>query len=224
MTILDKIKALIEPVPDANPPEETWPDEKEPGYYDDTSVGTYQLPPTAVLDEHWSPTDDKELPGYRGVEHHGVPYDPAVNYIIPLPQDVADANEEVQKKAEAEAVQVTEETILPVIPVNVVSMPEPIGRQNRLSVNSFALVGLGVPQRIAPASHRREQLLISVLDADKVFIHTDQQAAQMNGYPVVAGKGDVELVTTDAVYAYAPVNATVYVLETYSVEVDERTV
>ena len=225
MTILDKIKALVEPVPDASTADETWPKEETPGYYDDTSVGTYTMPATAVVDEQWEPTADREMPGYRGVEEHGVPYNAVSGggYLVPLPQEVADANEKALQDADAQSVKVTEETIMPVIPVNVVSMPEPIGRQNRLSINSFTLTA-GATSRIAPASHRREQLMISVLGNDVVMIHTDQQAVGMNGYPITAGKGDVELVTTDAVYAYSVAGGTVYVLESYSVEVNERTV
>lgn len=226
MTIIDKLKALVEPQAEPNSPDETWPKEETPGYYDDTSLGTYTMPPTAVVDEQWEPTADREMPGYRGVEEHGVPYNAASGggYLIPKTQEEMQANREADEKAKAETVTVTEETILPVIPVNVVSMPEPIGRQNRLSINSFPITALADPIRIAPASHRREQLMISVLGADVIMFHTDQQAAKMNGYPVTAGKGDVEIVTTDAVYAYSVAGGTVYVLESYSTEVNEHTV
>ena len=224
--LIAKLKSLVEPQAEVTTTDESWPKEEVPGYYEDNSVGVYQMPATAVVDEQWEPTADREMPGYRGVEEHGVPYNAVSGggYLVPLPQEVADANEKAQREADAQAVDVTEETIMPVIPVNVVSMPEPIGRQNRLSINSFILTAAADPIRIAPASHRREQLMLSVLGADVVTIHTDQQAAKMNGYPITAGKGDVELVTTDAVYAYSTAGGTVYVLESYSVEVNERTV
>lgn len=226
MTILDLLKSLVEPQPEATSVDQSWPNEETPNYYEDTSVGTYTMPPTAVVDEQWEPTADREMPGYRGVEEHGVPYNSVSGggYLVPLPQEVAEANKKADAEAAAKSVDVTEETIMPVIPVNVVSMPEPIGRQNRVSINSFILGAAAKPIRIAPASHRREQLMISVLGADVVMIHTDEQAAAMNGYPVVAAKGDVEIVTTDAVYAYSTAGGTVYVLESYSVEVNEHTV
>lgn len=224
--ILDKLKALVEPQAELNSVDESWPKEQAPGYYEDTSVGTYTMPATAVVDEQWESTADREMPGYRGVEEHGVPHNAVTGggYIIPASAEDMRAAAEADQKAQSESVTVTEEQIMPVIPVNVVSMPEPIGRQNRLSINSFILTAAADPIRIAPASHRREQLMISVLGADVVQFHTDQMAAKTVGYPVTAGKGDVEIVTTDAVYAYSTAGGTVYVLESYSVEVNEHTV
>ena len=219
--IVDKLKALLEPQP-VPVEDRSWPDQQDPDYWVDDSIATYELPP--VVQTGWAPTDDKQMPGYRGVEEHGVAFDSTQQYLIPLPQDVADANEEQEaKEAAAAAVDVMEEHIIQPIPVDVISMPEPIGRQNRVAINSFLVPISGEAVRIAPASHTREDLKLTVLNTDVVYVHTDAQAVKITGYPVTSGNSEVVLKTTDAVYAYALTGTpTVYVLETHSVEVDEH--
>lgn len=229
MSMLDKLKSLLEPVPDQNVSDQSYPQEADPEYYDDTSVGSYELPATAVLDDVWKPTADQVVPGYRGTEEHGVPYDATPMYIIPNDQATADAKEKAEHDAlDAQSQEITHETIMDPIPVQVVEMPSPIGQENRLGINSYTLVRGAVAVRIAPKSHRRSKLLLSVIGTDQVNIHTDQQAASTTGYPVTAAKGDVELSTTDPVYAYAPASLAtdpiLYVLAETTVHIDEHPV
>lgn len=235
MGILDKLSALVHEPVEEQSSTDTWPKETEE-YWEDNSINKYELPPTAVLDDKWAPTADQVVPGYRGTEEHGVPYDASENYIVPLDQRTADANEAALRKAHEENLTVTEEYTVQPIPVDVVSMPTPIARQNRLGINRFDLtkgdLAGGDPIRIAPQSHRREVIRMRLYSANDaiVTIHTDPQAVKSVGYPVSLLSGELELHTTEALYAYMPpvINGnnttTLAVMEEFSVETDEQPV
>lgn len=228
MSILGKLEALFTEKAKESPVPETWPNEEEPGYYEDRSVGTYEMPPTAATEDKWAPTADQVVPGYRGVEEHGVPYDAAQEYIIPMDQATAEArehDEELSKDLNAETTAYEEP--IPPLPVTVVEMPTPIARQSKLAVTSYTL-DIGSTFRIVSANHQRDKVKIRVIDTQNtLFVHPDKQAATTVGYPVNF-YNELELDTTEAVYAFCPANSTVpvvvYILEEYSVETHERTV
>lgn len=196
---LEKLfKAPVEVQPDTS-----YPNEAESGYYDDTSIAKYELPPTAVLDDKWAPTADKVVPGYRGVENHGVPFDSSDQYIVPMDQATADMHEAAMKEA-ASSVEYAKETIVEPIPVTVVDMPEPAARQVKLGVTQYTIQP-GVVQRIAPQSHRRTLLKITTIGAAGTygFVHPDMQAVQTIGFPVTGGEY-LDLTTTQEVYGFVP--------------------
>lgn len=229
MSILGKLEALFTEKPKESPAPETWPNEAEPGYYEDRSVGTYEMPPTAATEDKWAPTADQVVPGYRGVEEHGVPFDAAQEYIIPMDQATAEAREHDEKLSKDLNAETTAyEEPIPPLPVTVVDMPTPIARQSKLAVTSYTLAAGSDPFRIVAGNHQRDQVKIRVIDPTNIIlVHPDKQAATTVGYPV---NKDNELVleTTESVYGYAPpansAPVTVYILEEYSVETHERTV
>lgn len=229
MTFLDSLKALFdaEPIPAQVA---SFPDESEPGYWDDKSnVGiVYEAPEGAMLDT-WRPTADQVVPGYRGTEEHGVPYDAAQNYIVP---NMEALNAPAEDNSTSDTVEYEERVPLDPIPVNVVSLPSPVGVEKRLATNQYTVtkdpaVAGGTPPitQIAPQSHTRELLWITVAGTDVIQIGRDPQTARVNGFQVRAGLGNFPMDTTDAIYAYcpnsAPQDATVYVMETVKVSVNE---
>lgn len=196
-------------------PDQSWPIETAE-YYVDDSINQYQLPPTAAMEDHWAPTADQVIP-YRGVEDHGVPYDATSNYVIPVAPDTTEPD--------TSSVQEYTEVLTNPIPVTVVEMPIPRGREYRVATAQWALVNAAEPTQVAPKSYRRNQVHLAVTGTDVVWISTDKQQVKSQGFPVIAGMAMVNLDCTDAIYAYAPTaNATLYVLEEYEVSTNEHPV
>lgn len=222
MTFLSDIKKLFEAEPVVKP-DESFPNESEPGYWEDKSAtGIVYEPP--VPNGGWAPTDDQVLPGYRGVEEHGVPYDAAVNYVVPNSEAL---NEPSSGDDDDDNEGVEYDTVTPLAPiaVNVVSMPEPVGVEKRIATNQIPITK-GTVVQIAPQSHSRTSLWIAITGNDVAYIARDPQAAQVNGFQVRAGLGNFSIDTTDALYAWVPASAAqdalVYTMENYDVSVNQR--
>lgn len=221
MTLLDDLKKLFVPTPDVVP-NESFPDESAPGYWEDKSATGFVYEPP-VPNGGWLPTEDQKLPGYRGTEEHGVPFDASVNYVVPD----SEALNEPSTGEDDESDDLTYEPVtpLPPIPVNVVSLPEPVGVEKRIATNQF-LITKGTTVQIAPQSHARTTLWLNVPGNDSMFIARDPQAAQFNGFQIRASLGNFTIDTTDAVYAFVPATAvadvTVYTMENFDVTVNQR--
>lgn len=214
-----KFSDLFKPEPE-RVVDESWPQET-PEYYEDTSVGTYQMPP--VQTDQWAPTADQTIP-YRGVEEHGVPFDSSKLYIIPKKQ----SEESEGDNAEPTDVTIVTETNIDPIPVQVVELPLPLTSAKRMATANFTLTRSGDPIRLAPRRMQRQKLVIAVTGSDTVMVSTDKQLARTQGFLITAGMGTVELDITDDIYGYAPstlaADPVVYVLEEFTSEADEHTV
>lgn len=221
MSFLDKLLGQTVPIQK----DESFPVETEE-YWEDNSAATIYNPPTNGADEHWQPTADQVLPGYRGTQHHGVPYDAGVNYTIPqIPNTDA-----VDPDATDKDVDVLTETVMEPIPVVVLDMPVPVAVEKRVATGQFSIPFVAAPgiqtaTLIAQKSRRRSKLTIAVTGADVVWISSDPQDCISNGFCISAALGKVELEVTDQVWAYAPTSTSkVFVLEEYSTSNHEHSV
>lgn len=198
----------------------SWPVET-PEYYEDTSVPVIYSPPDGVFQDAWAPTADQVVPGYRGIEEHGVAYNASNNYVIPI------AQEDVVLDPEDSSVDVTNQVQLDPVRVEVVKMPTPRGRENTMSTAQI-LVTKGTTLMVAPKSYRRNRLIISVIGTDVVWISTDKQSASNQGFPITAALGKFDIDTTSEIYAFAPTtnaqDPTVYTLAQEERDVSERPV
>lgn len=217
-SIVDIVKDLFtEDEPKKNA-DQGFPIETEE-YWQDTSVGTtvYQPP---VNGAEYKPTDDKVLPGYRGIEEHGVPFDATVNYLIPQAP--------IETQPDKPEEMVAESVLVEPIAVTVVDMPIPVGRESRISTNRILLTfnaTLPAPVQIAPKSLKREIVRLCVTGADVVWVSTTPQGAVSNGFPIVAGMGIVTMHSTDPLYAFAPTaDSTICVMEEFTVSARESAV
>lgn len=221
MTLLDAIKELFQPEPTVTP-DVSYPDESEPGYWDakDATGIVYEAP---VPNGGWAPTDDLQQPGYRGVQDHGVPYDAGINYIVP-DMEALNATSPGDED-ESTSVEYETETLVAPIPVNVVSLPEPVGVEKRIATNQIIIVK-GTTVQIAPQSHARTSLWLNVSGNDPVYIARDPQAAQINGFQLRTGLGNFAIDTTDPVYGFvpaaSPTDVTVYTMENFDVSVNQH--
>src|SRR3954466_283067 len=196
-------------------PDESWPKETV-DYYEDKSVPVIYEPPEGALLDAWAPTADLVVPGYRGVEEHGVPYDATNNYIIPVAQEDAILPRDEQS--------VTIETHVPIdpIPVNVVSMPTPRGVEYNVAVSAYTIVAGADPIMISPKSYTRSKATYAVVGTDTCFIGADKQQVRTVGFPITAALGKMEVRSSEEIYAYTPTtNCIVYVMEEFGVSTHE---
>ena len=203
------ITAIVEP-------DKSWPVETT-GYYEDTSVPVIYSPPIGALQDEWAPTFDQVVPGYRGTEEHGVPFNTDSTYVDPgesLPENTDTPS----------PVDTVHQEPMDPIPVNVVSMPLPHGKEQRLTTSSFVIQASAQPIRFVPKSLVRTRLILTVASSDVVNISTDSQQAISQGFPVTQWS-HFELYTSQALWAYNPspsVDVTIYVIEEYPVSVNEH--
>jgi hypothetical protein len=223
MTLLNAIEKEIKKLVGAAEPVETdqsWPVETEE-YYEDTSVAVIYQPPEGALQDAWAPTADQVVPGYRGVEEHGVPYNASNNYVIPIAQaDTIVSDEQA-------SIDIEDQVQIDPVRVSVVDMPTPRGRENKVSTSSLTITR-GTTVTIAPKSYRRSKLIIVVTGTDTVMISSDKQGAATQGFLVTSALGKFDIDTTQEIFAYAPTtlatDPVVYVLALTESSVDEHPV
>lgn len=223
MSIIDKVAELFTEHDEPVNKDQSYPVETAE-YWDDTSVGaTVYQPPVNGADTtntRYKPTADKILPGYRGVEEHGVPFNASQNFIVPQAPDLTPVKDPIEQVSESEL-------ILP-IAVTVVDMPTPVGRESKVSTTRILLTfnaTLPTAVQIAPKSLRREIVRLAVTGADVVWVSTNPQNAVSNGFPITAAMGIVTLHCTDPLYGLAvTADSTICVMEEYTVSAHEPAV
>ena len=196
--------------------DDSWPVETSE-YYEDVSVNNYYMPP--VQTDQWAPTADQTIP-YRGVEEHGVPYNATNAFVVPIAQGDAEPDEP--------SVDYEVQTTIDPIPVNVVSMPLPHNRENRLATSQWTVVRGADPIRVAGQRLNRTRLVVTCVGLDQVLFSTDKQYTKNGGMIVAAVSGAFTINSSDDIWAYAPTSLAtdpiLYVMEEYSVETNERPV
>jgi len=218
MNLLEILKDLVTPEPQAVAEDESFPDENAPGYYLDTSV--QQIVVDAAPKDVWAPTVDQSIP-YRGVEEHGVPFDSSGIFIAPTPQAEVLQREHDDKTKEDDDGPDVDLTPIDPIPVTVVEMPASLERSMRVATSQFHLDQNYVAQ-LAPQRQQRTKLVLTSLNGTVLFA-TYRDGILQTGFPIPLAGTVLELDVTQAVYAVntaVPVD-TVYVLEEFPVSTNE---